>query len=141
MKAFTFYQVAMDSSLAESTGIKPLEPLLQEIEAIPNKEKLRQQIASLRLNGINPFFGMYVYTDRKQSDRMAMHINQGGLGLPNRDYYIKNDSKSKEIKEKYQSFIADMLGFIGYSQPQAAKAASNILSMETQLAEASMDNV
>jgi putative endopeptidase len=141
MKAFTFYQVAMDSAKAEEAGIKPLQPTLKEIDAISNKEDLRKQLAELRLKGVSPFFGMYVTTDRKQSDQMAMHVGQGGLGLPNRDYYTKGDSKSEDIKEKYVAFIADMLGFIGYEATAAQQAAQNIILLENKLAQASMDNV
>ena len=141
MKAFVFYQVAMDSSLAEKTGTRPLQNMLQQIEGIKKQEDVRKQLADLNLKGIDPFFGMYVYTDRKQSDRTTMHLVQGGLGLPNRDYYLKNDSKSKEIREKYLEFVADMMGFIGYQEAEAKKAARDILALETQLAEASMDNV
>ncbi len=141
MKAFTFYQVAMDSAKAEEVGIKPLQPTLQAIDAISSKEELRKQLAELRLKGVSPFFGMYVTTDRKQSDQMAMHIGQGGLGLPNRDYYTKDDSKSEEIKEKYVDFVADMLGFIGYNEAAAQKSAQDIMQLENKLAQASMDNV
>ena len=141
MKAFTFYQVAMDSALAEEVGVKPLQPVLEEIEAISNKEELRSQLADLKLKGVSPFFGSYVYTDRKFSDQMAMHIGQGGLGLPNRDYYVKEDGKSEEIKEKYVDFVADMLGYIGYSKEEAEESAEEIMELETRLAEASMDNV
>ena len=141
MKAFTFYQIAMDSTLAEKTGVKPLQSILKDIEEISNKEDLRKQLASLRLKGVDPFFGMYVYTDRKKSDQMVMHVNQGGLGLPNRDYYLNSDSKSKEVQEKYLSFVADMLGYIGYTPAEAKKAAQEIMKLETELAQASMDNV
>lgn len=141
MKAFTYYQVAMDSLKAEATGTKPLQALLQQVEAIDSKEELLSQMVDLRMKGVSPFFSMYVSTDRKKSDQTAMHIGQGGLGLPNRDYYVKTDSKSEEIKDQYQAFVADMLGFIGYNQEDARKAASNIMKLESELAEASMDNV
>lgn len=141
MKAFTYYQVAMDSSKAETVGTQPLQPMLQQIDAITNKQQLMDQMVSLRMKGISPFFGMYVTSDRKQSDKTAMHLGQGGLGLPNRDYYVKNDSKSNQIKEQYVTFVADMLGFIGYEQAQAQKAASEIMKLESELANASMDNV
>lgn len=141
MKAFIFYQVAMDSLLAEKIGTSPLESLLKDVDGIKNKKDILPIMVSLRKKGVSPFFGMYVSTDRKQSDRMAMHIGQGGLGLPNRDYYIKTDEKSKEVQGQYSSFIADMLGFIGYDQKAASTAAKNIMQLENELAVASMDNV
>lgn len=141
MKAFTYYQVAMDSMKAETLGTQPLKPILQQIESITNKQELLNHMASLRMKGISPFFGMYVTTDRKQSDKTAMHVGQGGLGLPNRDYYVKEDSKSNEIKQQYVTFVADMLGFIGYEQEQAQSAAQEIMKLESELAQASMDNV
>lgn len=141
MKAFGFYQVAMDSAKAEEVKTQPLQPLLAEIDGLDNKEDLRTQVAELRMKGISPFFGMYVTTDRKQSDRMAMHISQGGLGLPNRDYYVKTDATSEEVKDKYVDYVADMLAFIGYGQAEAENAAGNIMELEMKLAQASMDNV
>lgn len=141
MKAFNFYQMAMDSAKAEEMAVTPLEPILNKIENTSTKEELIGQIAALHMKGINPFFGSYVTTDRKQSDQMAMHVSQGGLGLPNRDYYIKEDSKSKEIKKEYVVYIADMLGFTGYDPARADKAAEDIMALETELANASMNNV
>lgn len=141
MKAALYYQVGMDSLLAEEVGVIPLQPILKKIDAIQNKKDLRKVIAELRLKGISPFFGAYVTTDRKKSDQMAMHVSQGGLGMPNRDYYIKTDQKSEEIKEKYVDFIADMLGYIGYNKEQGQASAKKIMKLETELAEASMDNV
>lgn len=141
MKAALYYQTGMDSLLAEEVGVKPLQPILKKIDAIQNKKDLRKVIAELRLKGISPFFGAYVTTDRKNSDQVAMHVSQGGLGMPNRDYYIKADQKSEEIKKEYADFITDMLGYIGYSTEQARVSAKKIVRLETELAEASMDNV
>ena len=141
MKAARFYEVGMDSMLAEQVGVKPLQPILSQIDEAQNVEELQSVMSDLRMKGISPFFSMYVTTDRKKSDEMIMHVSQGGLGLPNRDYYTQSDSTSEAIKEKYVAFITDMLGYIGYEAAEAQSAAQAIIQLETALAEASMTNV
>lgn len=141
MKAFTFYQVAIDSLLAEKKGLEPLQPLLNKINSIQDKQSILPVFVELRKKGVTPFFGMYVSADRKESDKTALHLIQGGLGMPNRDYYVKTDAKANQIKEEYLQYIKDMLSFIGYSQEDAAESAINIMQLESELAEASMDNV
>ena len=141
MKAAQFYEVGMDSTLAEQVGVEPLKPWLQKIDAAPDVKSLRSVLGELRMKGISPFFSMYVTTDRKKSDEMIMHVSQGGLGLPNRDYYTQSDSTSKAIKTQYVAFITDMLGYIGYEAPAAQQSAQAIMEFETALAEASMTNV
>ena len=141
MKAARFYEVGMDSMLAEQVGITPLQPWLAQIDAISSTDALPALMSKLGTQGVNPFFNMYVTTDRKKSDEMIMHLSQGGLGLPNRDYYTQTDSTSKAIRTKYVDFIADMLGFIGYDEANAESSAKAIMQLETALAEASMDNV
>ena len=141
MKAARFYEVGMDSALAEGVGVKPLQPLLTSIDQAQSVKELLPVMGDLRRRGIAPFFSMYVTTDRKKSDEMIMHVSQGGLGLPNRDYYTQTDSTSEAIKAEYVNFITDMLGFIGYDEEKAQSAAPGIMQLETALAEASMTNV
>ena len=139
MKAATFYQIGMDSTLAEEVGTQPLQPTLEKIDAISSKEDVLSVVGELQMMGITPFFNMYVWTDRKKSDQMIMQVSQGGLGMPNRDYYVKTDSTSEAIKAKYLDFVADMLGYVGGENTEAA--AQQIYDLEMALAEASMDNV
>ena len=141
MKAARFYEVGLDSALAEQVGVKPLQPLLTQIDEAQHVAELRSVMAALRTKGISPFFSMYVTTDRKKSNEMIMHVSQGGLGLPNRDYYTQRDSTSEAIQAQYVEFITDMLGFIGYEKAEAQSAAQHIMQLETALAEASMTNV
>ncbi len=139
MKAATFYQIGMDSTLAEEVGTQPLQPALEKIDAISSKEDVLSVVGELQMMGITPFFNMYVWTDSKKSDQMIMQVSQGGLGMPNRDYYVKTDSTSEAIKAKYLDFVADMLGYVGGENTEAA--AQQIYDLEMALAEASMDNV
>ncbi len=141
MKAARFYEVGLDSLLAEQVGIAPLQPWLEQIDALSSVDELPALMSTLRLQGISPFFNAYVTTDRKKSDEMIMHVSQGGLGLPNRDYYTQTDSTSKAIRTQYVDFIADMLGYIGYDAAQVEASAQAIMQLETTLAEASMNNV
>ena len=140
-KAARFYEVGMDSTLAEQVGVKPLQPLVRMIDEASNVPELQSVMAELRTKGVSPFFNMYVTADRKESDQTIMHVSQGGLGLPNRDYYTQTDSTSEAIKAKYVTFVADMLGYLGYENAAAQSAAQHIMRLETALAEASMTNV
>lgn len=139
-KAAEFYRVGMDSLLAENVGVKPLQPVFTKIDEIDSKEELLQAMAELKPS-ISPFFSFYVYTDRKNSEVVKMHVSQGGLGLPDRDYYTKTDQKSKDLRAKYEVLVGDMLVFTGMEKAAAQKAAANIMELETSLAEASMTNV
>ena len=141
MKAARFYKVGMDSTLAEQVGVKPLQPWLDAIDEAQDVASLQNVLGELRMNGVSPFFSMYVTTDRKKSEEVIMHVSQGGLGLPNRDYYIQSDSTSEAIKTQYLDFITDMLGYVGYEQEAANQSAQKIMQLETALAEASMTNV
>lgn len=139
-KAAEFYRIGMDSLKAEKVGTAPLKPMLEEIANLEKDEVLAFMVQH-RPKGFSAFFGSYITADRKNSDVTAMHVNQGGLGLPNRDYYTKTDSKSKEIQVKYRELIADMLVLFGYDMQAAKTAAESIYALENSLAEASMDNV
>ncbi|MEL7005009.1 MAG: M13 family metallopeptidase N-terminal domain-containing protein [Bacteroidota bacterium] len=104
-KAAAFYSIGMDSLLAEQAGIKPLAKYLDKVDKLNDKKELVELIAEMAPYSFRPFFNMAIRPDRKKSDEIAVYISQGGLGLPNRDYYLKTDEKSEQIKENYLQYI------------------------------------
>lgn len=141
MKAADFYSVGMDSLLAESVGLRPIQVKLAEIEAIADIEGVNKYLATQETYGGGAFFNFYVGPNLKNSKEMAAYLSQGGLGLPDRDYYTKTDEKSKDIRAKYLAHVTKMLQFLGDSEEDATAQAKRIMELETRMAEASMTNV
>jgi len=140
-KASVFYSVGMDSALAETAGLQPLKPYFDKIDAINNINDLQEYLSELEMIGGGRFFNFYVGTDLKKSDEVTTYLSQGGLGLPDRDYYTRDDARSIEIREKYVKHVARMLQFTGVSAEESENQAKRIMKLETQLALASMTNV
>ncbi len=136
-----YYASCMDTAASEKAGIKPLEQHLARIDALSSANDLPRLLAYLHALKITAGFGFGSTPDLKQSDRVVAGAGQSGLGLPDRDYYTKDDEKSKEIRDRYVQHVARMLQFLGDSPSDAAAAAKNIMALETKLAEASMTNV
>ena len=140
-KAADFYAVGMDSLLAEKAGIQPLQPYFDQIASIKSIQDLQKYLSDQQVYGGGSFFDFGILPDLKKSTIMAAYLSQGGLGLPDRDYYTKQDSRSKEIREKYLAHVARMLMMLGDDQESADAQANRIMALETRLAEASMTNV
>ncbi len=137
-KAVDFFSVGMDSSLAESAGLEPLTPKLTVIETIKSKVDLQTYLVEQELEGGGAFFSFQVFPDLKNSKKMAAYLGSGGIGLPERDYYIKTDAKSKETREKYKEHVTRMLIVIGVDPAAAGKSAERIVVLESQLAKATL---
>ncbi len=137
-KAADFFSIGMDSSLAENAGLNPLRATLNKIEAIKSKADLQDYLIEQELEGGGAFFGMYVSPDQKNTKKMAVYLGSTGIGLPERDYYVKIDPKSKETRDKYKEHVARMLGLIGVDALSSKKAAERILAIESQLAKATL---
>ena len=140
-KASVFYSVGMDSALAETTGLQPLKLYFDKIDALSDIDDLQEYLSELEMIGGGRFFNFYVGTDLKKSNEVTTYLSQGGLGLPDRDYYTREDARSVEIREKYLKHVARMLQFTGVSAEESENQAARIMKLETQLAEASMTNV
>ena len=132
-----FWSTAMDSAKIESDGLKPIQPLLDKVNAITDVKSLLNTVADLKKIGSNTLFSDYVYQDAKKSDVMAYNLTQGGLGLPEREYYFKTDSATINIRNEYVKYMAKILTMAGEDSTVAAAAAKNILVLETKLATAS----
>lgn len=133
-KLGTFYASCMDSAGAEVAGAKPLEAELARIAAISNAKQLNEAIAYFHAAGISPLFSFGTGQDSKNSSLVILSANQGGLGLPNRDYYTKTDSNSVKIRKAYVEHIAKTLQLIGKPAAEANKAAERVMALETTLA-------
>ncbi len=136
-----FYSLGMDSARIDKDGLTPIELMLSEIDKISTKEELTKQIAELHRQGISSTFNVFGSADRENSEMQIAYLYQGGIGLPNRDYYTGNDDRSKEIRTKYLSHIEKMLVLSGFDKDLAHKNAQEIYNLEHQLAEKSMTNL
>ena len=132
-----FFATGMDSARIESDGYKPIIPELKKIDAIQNKGELVKLIAEDHLTGIPALFRFYVSVDAKKSSVMAPYLSQGGLGLPDVEYYTKDDSRSKEVRDKYVRHVANMFKLINVDAATAEKDAQTVLNIEMQLAKVS----
>ncbi|HEY6065327.1 MAG TPA: M13 family metallopeptidase, partial [Thermoanaerobaculia bacterium] len=136
-----FYGACMDEAAIEAQGLGPIQPELARIDAIANLAGLRAEISRLQSQGVNAVFAFGSEEDRKDSSRVIAAAIQAGLGLPDRDYYVKKDAKSVEVRRKYVAHVAKMLELAGTAPAKAAADAKAILAVETRLAEASQNNV
>jgi putative endopeptidase len=132
-----FWTMAMDSTKIEADGLKPIQPLLDKVNAIIDVKSLLTTVSELKKVGSNTLFSDYVYQDAKKSDEMAYNLTQGGLGLPEREYYFKTDTATINIRNQYVKYITQILTMAGEDAAVAASAAKNILLLETKLATAS----
>jgi endothelin-converting enzyme/putative endopeptidase len=138
-KAGDYYAACMDESGIEAKGLAPLEPELARIAGLSAKEDLAALAAHLHSLGVNVLFRFGSDTDRHDASKQIADIDQGGLGLPDRDYYLKTDPRSAELKQKYQDHVQKMFGLLRNPPEAAAAQARAVLAIETALATASMD--
>ena len=134
------YNLAMDSVKLNADGVAPIRPELEKI-AGTSADGLVQLIAEMRRSGFSPYFGVYVASDDTNSMMNIVHMYQSGLGLGDRDYYLNDDPHTKEIRSKYEEHISKMFQLAGYSEPEARKAAANVMKIETEIAGASYEKV
>ena len=132
-----FFSAGMDSIGAQKLGIKAIEPQLQEIAKIQTKEEILKVIASLQNKQIGVGYNIYVSADMKNSANHLLDLSQGGLGLPDRDYYFNTDERTTEIRSEYKKHLQAIQVLMGESSEKAEKNASIIYKLESDLAKAS----
>ena len=132
-----FWKTAMDSAKAEQLGVKPLQPWIDKINAVTDVKSLVTTAAELKKMGSSTLFADFVNQDNRKSDAMIYTLWQGGIGLPEREYYFKNDSATINIRNEYINYIAKILVMSGEDSTLAKADAKNILALETKLAQAS----
>ena len=139
-KAIALFDTKMDTTARNEAGIAPLVPALEAIEGIQNLNDL-QTVLATNPSVSSPLLGISVFADLNNSAMNAVYLSPTGLGLPERDYYLEDDEKSKEIREEYKKHIARMLQYIGDGEEEAMAASNKILELETQLAEPRLSKV
>jgi len=147
-----YWAACMDESGIEAAGVNPVQPELHRIAALKSKKEITLEIAHLHHlfpgaweqsdNQTNaPFFGFTGQQDYDDASKVVAQIDQGGLSLPNRDYYINTDDKSVETLKKYRAHVQKMFVLAGEAEAQASADAGTVIELETALAKAQMDNI
>ena len=130
-----FYAAGMDSLKIEQQGLSPLKAEFDAIDQLKDVKSVLATIAHLHTIGVGTFISPGIYQDAKKSDRMALHLWQGGLGLPNRDYYFNTDKKTSDIRKDYaETHLPTMLQLSGLNNMDAKKAAKMVFAIERDLA-------
>jgi putative endopeptidase len=136
-----FYAACMDEAAIEKASAKPLEPYFKQINKIRTTGDLGSQIATMHNSGIPALFGFGAGADLKNSSMVIVNAGQGGLSLPNRDYYIKDDDKSKETRQKFMEYMTNTFKLLGDKPAEAAANAQTVMNLQTRLAKASLSQV
>ncbi|HET6179204.1 MAG TPA: M13 family metallopeptidase [Candidatus Sulfotelmatobacter sp.] len=133
------YGSCMDEKSADAKGIAPVKPELDRIAAVKDKGALIDEIGRLRLLGGSSLFSFYANSDLHNADQVIANIDQGGLSLPDRDYYIKDDADKAEMRKHLVEYATQVFTLAGQTPKQAASSAQQVLMVETLLAANSMD--
>ncbi|OWP63254.1 peptidase M13 [Hymenobacter amundsenii] len=140
-KVGDFYASAMDSMGIERAGLKYLQPELDRISKLKTLRDVQAELPHQARIQTGAFFNEYVGQDEKKSDEYAVNLGQGGLSLPDRDYYLKDDARSKGIRTAYTTYLTNTFKMLGDNESTAAKNAAAVLALETKLAKASKSRV
>ena len=137
-KIATLFNSGMDTVKIEKQGIQYLLPYLQEIDKISTTDEVQLAIIRFHQNGLSPLFGFYGDADSHNSSMVIAQLSQGGLGMPDRDYYLKEDARSADLRAKYIAYMTTMFRLLGNDEAVAAQNAQKVMALETDLAKASM---
>ncbi|HEV2104264.1 MAG TPA: M13 family metallopeptidase [Candidatus Eisenbacteria bacterium] len=140
-KLADYYSACLDSDAAEAAGAGPMQPLLTAIDGMKGAGDLGREVAWLHAHGVPGLFGFFANQDPRHSADEIAFASQGGLGLPDRDYYLKTDSASAATRDAYVAHMGRMFELLGESATDAAAHAGRVMAIETALAGASMTNV
>jgi putative endopeptidase len=135
----TFYGSCMNERAIESAGLAALRPLLAAINKVKDTRSLTATIGALHASGVAAVFALDPAQDSADARNVIANIDQGGLGLPDRDYYLNDDDASKAVRAAYQSYVENMLTALGETRPRPAAVA--IVALETEIAKVSKDKV
>ncbi len=133
-----YYHACMDESAIDAQGLKPVQPLLSEIDSV-SLLGLPALTGKLQRDGVNVLFSFGEQQDLKDATKQIAYIDQGGIGMPERDFYLRTGAKDEELRKAYVAYITRILTLSGTPPDKAAQQASGIMSFETALAKASMD--
>jgi endothelin-converting enzyme/putative endopeptidase len=136
-----YYASCMDETAINGKGAAPLGPLLEKIAALTSVSRLAPLVAELHTIGVKAFFTFGAEADFKDASLEMAIADQGGLGLPDRDYYFRDDEKSVDLRKQYVAHIGKMAALLGDAPDRAAAAAQQAMAIETALAKAALDVV
>ena len=136
-----YYQSCMDESAIEAAGTKPLENEIQAIAGLQSKEELAKEATALQRDGVDVLFSFDSTPDFKNATQVIAETDQGGMGLPDRDYYLKDDAKSVELRKQYADHVQKMFELLGDAPDKAAAEAKTVMDIETALAKGALDRV
>ncbi len=139
-KALLLFETELDSVARDAAGITPLQPYLDKINSIKNLDDLQTALAT-EIGISAPFMGLASFANLSNSSMNAAYITSGGLGLPDRDYYLDQDDKSKETRQQYVDHMVRMFKFIGIDDAKGRADAEKILALETKLATPRLDKI
>ena len=134
-----YYATCMNTGAIDAKGIKPLQPELARIAALKSKSGLTALLAHFQLTNVNAFLGYGEQQDFKDARKQIAVLDQAGLGLPERDYYLRTGDRDKKIREQYVEHIARTFKLLGEPDPKANSDAQSVMTLETALAKASLD--
>jgi putative endopeptidase len=140
-KVGDFYASCMDTAAIEAAGAKPIAGELAAIAAMNDRKALLSQVAALHKEGIQAVFDFSSTQDFADSTKVIGDADQGGLGMPDRDYYLRDDERSKQLRTDYVSHVSKMFQLAGDSPEKSAADAQTVMNIETALAKASLTNV
>ncbi|GAA4420695.1 M13 family peptidase [Nibrella viscosa] len=136
-----YYASGMDSVTIEKLGYTPIKPEFTRIDAVKNLNGVLDEMAYQRTQGNGMLFGFGVSQDRRNVNKYLPQLGQGGTTLPDRDYYLKNDARSRQVRDAYRDHLTKMFVLVGETPQQAAQSAATVLRLETALAQAQMSRV
>ena len=134
-----YYDACVDDKTVDEKGLDPLKPELARIAAVKDMANLIDAVARVQILGPNPLFNSYAAPDLHNAEMVIGYIDQGGLSLPDRDYYLKDDPKMTEMRNHLVEYATQVFTLSGQSAQQAADSAQTVLRIETALAKAAMD--
>lgn len=135
------YNMAMDSAKLNADGSRPIKAELEKIAAVKNRGEMLKLVAEMTRDGFAPYFGIYIGPDDMNSSMNLVQTYQGGLGLGDRDYYLSKDEDKRTILQKYRQHVEKMFRLAGWSVKDAKKAATDVMTIETRLANAAYDKL
>ena len=136
-KIGSLYRLAMDSVRRTKDDFAPIKPLLDEIQALNSRKAIQYEMAKLQNLGVSNFFSFGCDADIKDAKWNLMQVNQGGISMGERDYYLENDEPTKKIRDAYRTYVQNLFTMTGMTAEQATKAMEAVLKIETQIATAS----
>jgi endothelin-converting enzyme/putative endopeptidase len=134
-----YYSACLDENAIEAKGLKPLQPEFARIDAMKTAQDLAPVLAHLHSMGVNALFNISSGQDFKDSTVVIAQADQGGLGLPEKDFYFRTDERSVATRKEYVAHLARLLKLMGVPEAQAAKQADDVMALETAMAKVSMD--